>query len=55
MDCTAEFRRCECGENIVLLTSWMEKNQRRRFWRCRSRKRTNMRGFRHYFEWHAPH
>ncbi|CAN0846912.1 hypothetical protein LINGRAHAP2_LOCUS19302 [Linum grandiflorum] len=54
IDCNIDCRRCGCGENIVLLTSWTEDNPGRRFWKCRSRHKTNTRGLRHYFEWHDP-
>ncbi|CAN0853368.1 hypothetical protein LINGRAHAP2_LOCUS5610 [Linum grandiflorum] len=54
MDRTFKFRRCWYGGNMVLLTSWTEKNPGRRFWKCESQNKTNTREFRHYFEWHDP-
>ncbi|CAN1254027.1 hypothetical protein LINPERPRIM_LOCUS8509 [Linum perenne] len=41
----ASLPTCRCGESVVLLTSWTEKNPGRRFYRCR---RCN------FFRWFDP-
>ncbi|CAN1797132.1 Uncharacterized protein At4g04775, partial [Linum perenne] len=44
-------RRCVCGAEIVLLTSWTEDNPGRRFLRCGGFKKGAATGKRHYFAW----
>ncbi|CAN1318743.1 hypothetical protein LINPERPRIM_LOCUS30932 [Linum perenne] len=43
--------RCVCGAEVVVLTSWMEDNPGRRFFRCGKMKNGSMNGKRHYFAW----
>ncbi|CAN1320859.1 hypothetical protein LINPERPRIM_LOCUS31851 [Linum perenne] len=44
-------RRCVCGAEVVLLTSWTEENPGRRFFRCGNMKKGLGNGTRHYFAW----
>ncbi|CAN1149676.1 hypothetical protein LINPERPRIM_LOCUS38714 [Linum perenne] len=44
-------RRCVCGAEVVLLTSWTVENPRRRFFRCGSMTKGSVSRTRHYFAW----